>query len=251
MIVKKKGKPLYHLPESEFKELVKRSTSIGQISRAVRAQGYTYDSRMILQRIAMLGVDVEHFKSRHRFKLPPVRQQTIYAWMYKMPEDEFRAIAAQVNTMKMFFLAAGNRVYSAVMSKKVRERAKELGVSLDHFLFSGKGKTVTKNILVKNSPRDLKNTTYLRNKLIREGHLKNECSECGMGPHWQGKPLRLQLYRLNAITNDLRPDNLKMMCPNCWAIYNKVSGRKSRASKLGLERRKEREQLELYKRLAR
>jgi Zn finger protein HypA/HybF involved in hydrogenase expression len=55
----------------------------------------------------------------------------------------------------------------------------------------------------------------LRARLIEEGVLQNVCSECGIGPKWNGKTLSLQLDHINGIHRDNRIENLRILCPNC------------------------------------
>ncbi len=63
--------------------------------------------------------------------------------------------------------------------------------------------------------------TYLLNKKI----LKNECSECHIGPEWNDKELILVLDHINGINNDNTLDNLRLLCPNCNSQTETFSGR--------------------------
>jgi 5-methylcytosine-specific restriction endonuclease McrA len=70
----------------------------------------------------------------------------------------------------------------------------------------------------------------LKKKLLRDGLLKNECSECGNPGVWKEKSLILQLDHINGIRNDNRLENLRILCPNCHTQTITYSGR-NRASK--------------------
>lgn len=59
--------------------------------------------------------------------------------------------------------------------------------------------------------------TLLKHRLLKEGLLKNQCYECGIGPEWNGKPLSLQMDHINGASDDNRIENLRMLCPNCHA----------------------------------
>jgi ribosomal protein S27AE len=52
-------------------------------------------------------------------------------------------------------------------------------------------------------------------KLWKEGILKKECSNCGQGPTWFGKPLTLQLDHIDGDKYNNSLSNLRILCPNC------------------------------------
>ncbi len=54
----------------------------------------------------------------------------------------------------------------------------------------------------------------VRRSLLELGRIQR-CEECGLGPHWNGKPLVLQVDHINGLHHDYRPENLRFLCPNC------------------------------------
>jgi hypothetical protein len=66
--------------------------------------------------------------------------------------------------------------------------------------------------------------THLKNRLLRAGVLKNECSVCGL-TEWQGKPLSLVLDHINGVNDDNDPGNLRLLRPNCHSQTDTFSGR--------------------------
>lgn len=69
--------------------------------------------------------------------------------------------------------------------------------------------------------------THLKDRLLRAGLLRNECSHCGL-QDWQGARLVMHLDHINGIRNDNRLENLRMLCPNCHSQTETYSGKNLR-----------------------
>lgn len=59
-------------------------------------------------------------------------------------------------------------------------------------------------------------TFKLKNRLIKEGLLKNECCKCGL-TKWCDNPLNMELDHIDGNRTNHSLDNLRMLCPNCHA----------------------------------
>jgi 5-methylcytosine-specific restriction endonuclease McrA len=69
-------------------------------------------------------------------------------------------------------------------------------------------------------------TLKLKNRLLKENILKNECISCGL-TDWQGKEISLHLDHIDGDNHNHKLENLRLLCPNChsqtdtWCGKNK------------------------------
>jgi hypothetical protein len=146
-----------------------------------------------------------------------------------MPDDEFRELVASEKTytgvLRRFGLG-----HKGSNSVSVRKRCDLLGINREHFEGS---RTCNINnpaqplaeILVEHSAYS---RSHLKERLIKAGRLKNECSICGLGSTWNGRPIQMRLDHINGVGNDCRFDNLRMVCPNCDSQLDTFGSRNKR-----------------------
>ena len=146
-------------------------------------------------------------------------------------EARLRAVIASVTNWAAAARALGvsNGGPTAVTVKK---RCAELGINTDHFVYEvshpGKGRAGRQMKLEKLFERRAKlpRTATFRDRLIKEGILRNECYRCQQKPEWLGQPLSLMIARIDLDATNNRPENLQLLCPNCHAqiVLTKVGG---------------------------
>ena len=56
------------------------------------------------------------------------------------------------------------------------------------------------------------------------------CALCGIGSEWRGANLTLEIDHINGQHNDNRPDNLRLLCPNCHSQTETFCARNVRVS---------------------
>ena len=114
----------------------------------------------------------------------------------------------------------------------VKRKIKELSLDTSHMTGKawnqGKRFTTVKpakllsEILVEHSTYT--NFNKLRKRLLKEGIKEYKC-ECCNSTEWLGKPIKLELHHINGVKDDLRIENLQILCPNCHAYTDNYRGK--------------------------
>lgn len=66
-----------------------------------------------------------------------------------------------------------------------------------------------------------------------------KCSECGLGPNWNNKPLTLQVDHIDGDNQNNDLDNLRLLCPNCHSQTETFAGKNIGRAATGVAHRLE------------
>lgn len=136
------------------------------------------------------------------------RKDEILEWIKEdLPNAEIaRRLKCKVDTLKSYYTKMGI-TYSGNMSgkgikgsSKERKSAEELA----------KSPTVGSH--------------RLKLRLLEDGVKEYKCECCGL-TEWMGEPIALELHHVNGVKDDLRMENLQILCPNCHAFTDNYRGR--------------------------
>ncbi|MER8220107.1 HNH endonuclease signature motif containing protein [Streptomyces sp. NPDC094143] len=138
--------------------------------------------------------------------------------------EELRAAVAESVSIAEVLRRLG-RSGSGTQRAHLRRWIAEEQLSTEHFLGQahqrGKSRPALarppEEILVKHEGERRTRTAVLR-RALREVGVPEVCAECGVGPEWLGRPMTLEVDHINGDWSDDRPENLRLLCPNCHAV---------------------------------
>ncbi|AKZ55986.1 hypothetical protein SAM23877_2937 [Streptomyces ambofaciens ATCC 23877] len=170
--------------------------------------------RYLRQKMTEAGVDVARFPAQ---------------WTRHSEEAIRAAVAASANVKEVLRRLGINPVGGN--HTHISRRIAALGIDTSHF--AGRPRKPRKShgdLLALRTPQDGRVPgSRLLPHLLRSGVPEN-CAMCGTGPKWNGRPLRLEVDHVDGAWWDNRPENLRLLCPNCHAATDTYRGRRRNAS---------------------
>jgi hypothetical protein len=149
----------------------------------------------------------------------------VFSVVQRRYTKELLSEAVAVNTTMVGVLRSlGVDYVSGHIYSHLKRKIREFGIDTSHMLRGkawAKGKPDSKrrsaaSILVRSSNPRREDTHRLRRALLEIG-IKHECSECGQGPEWRGRPLVLPIDHKDGDRQNHEALNLRFLCPNCHA----------------------------------
>ena len=139
--------------------------------------------------------------------------------IWKISRNEFEKICKNSKTLTEI-LNKFNLKMKGGNFNGIKRRIEEEGIDISHIsrgLACNKGKKFgpkkqLSELLVENSTYS---RGHLKERLLKEELLKNQCSICNLKDIWNNKHIVMVLDHINGIYNDNRLKNLRLVCPNC------------------------------------
>lgn len=154
-------------------------------------------------------------------------------------DDQFKAAVAKAKTIADILRILGLSVRPGNYPI-VHRLVKEFGLDTSHWdPFAVARDALCRAKLKFTRPLDsilIEHSTYtsnsdLKRRLITAGLLENKCVICGI-KDWCGKLISLQLDHINGIHDDNRPENIRLLCPNCHSQTSTFCRRKRKSPRL-------------------
>jgi predicted RNA-binding Zn-ribbon protein involved in translation (DUF1610 family) len=118
------------------------------------------------------------------------------------------------------------------ISKKIKTYEIDTSHMLGQKWTKGKRRpNITKSweVILQENRNGKREQSYLLRRALIESGRPYICEECGQGPIWKGKELRIQVDHINRDWEDNRKENLRFLCPNCHTQTDGFNGSKGLA----------------------
>ncbi len=154
--------------------------------------------------------------------------------MKKYTESSLRNAVKKSSSLRQTIENLGLNSNGGGNYQTIARKIKEYSIDTTHWLgrtyWIGKrapgyeGRNIAE-LLILYSDRIGVGRSNIKRRLLREGIIKNICSECNLETLWRGKPLVLILDHINGDNKDYRLENLRLLCPNCASQLDTFAGR--------------------------
>ncbi|MEJ8644143.1 HNH endonuclease signature motif containing protein [Streptomyces sp. MS1.HAVA.3] len=170
--------------------------------------------RYLHDRMRKLGVDVSHFEPEG------------VKWTREILAEAVAASTTMCEVLQRLGLevVGGHHTH-------ISRRVKAFGIDTSHFkLPSPAGRPKVRRtpeaiLVMQDGPHARRvQGEQLKRALVSLG-TPEQCRLCGIAPTWQGYPLPLEVDHIDGDWRNNRPENLRLLCPNCHSTTDTYRGR--------------------------
>lgn len=206
--------PVSPYTRERLAEAAKSSRTLSEALRKLGVDPKSSTRRYIHQRMKKLGVDTSHFEREGA------------RWTREILESAVAASGSVNDVLRHLGieLVGGHHTH-------ITRRIKAYGIDTSHFTTPTRTEAMRDNrrrrtpseILVSGAVRRVPNARLKR--AMKELGVVELCALCGIGPVWQGEPLPLEVDHIDGSWHNNRPENLRLLCPNCHSATDTYRGR--------------------------
>lgn len=231
--MKKDSEKLDQLDPEDLETFKKIIASSSSIKEALMKMGYgsvgaNYNT--FKYRAQKYGIDISHFDTSTLDGF--ITNADPKSIRNSISDEELTQKCVSSITISETLRRLGLSINSRANRKWLKSKIEKLNIDTSHWKgqkhMEGKTRTYVskiplEEILVENH---YISTGALKNRLKKEGLLKDVCYSCGIN-EWLGQKLSLQLDHINGTNTDNRIENLRLLCPNCHSLTPTFCRRKS------------------------
>jgi hypothetical protein len=169
---------------------------------------------------------IKELCEKYNIEEPTYKRKSI---IWAITDTIFKEIINNSFSYKEVLQTMGYQNNKGSINKILKERIKELNISIKHFYTKKIYPIKKENIFTENGTIGRQS---VKNRIMNQNLKENICEICKQKPFWNGKPMVLILDHINGIYNDNRLENLRLVCPNCNSQLETTNGKNKKIEKV-------------------